>query len=45
MIGCSSLGGKNLKQITMYARKNMTLEQKREMLVFAEKVKDFLRTN
>lgn len=37
--------GKNLKQITMYARKNMTLEQKREMLVFAEKVKDFLRTN
>ena len=37
--------GKNLKQITMYARKNMTLEQKREMLVFAEKVKDFLKTN
>lgn len=37
--------GKNLKQITMYARKNMTMEQKREMLLFAEKVKKFLETN
>lgn len=37
--------GKNLKQITMYARKNMTMEKKKEMLLFAEKVKGFLETN
>lgn len=37
--------GKNLKQITMYAKKNMTYEQKKEMLLFAKKVKDFLNTN
>lgn len=37
--------GKNLKQITMYARKNMTMDQKREMLLFAEQVKRFLETN
>lgn len=37
--------GKNLKQITMYAKKNMTYEQKKEMLLFAKKVKDFLNAN
>lgn len=37
--------GKNLKQITMYARKNMTIEQKKEMLLFAQKVKCFLEMN
>lgn len=36
--------GKNLKQITMYAKKNMTDEQKMECLTFAKKVKSFLRT-
>lgn len=37
--------GKNLKQITMYAKKNMTEEQKKEILSFAEKVKSFLELN
>lgn len=35
--------GKNLKQITIYARNNMTMEQKMEILLFAEKVKNFLQ--
>lgn len=35
--------GKNLKQITMYAKKNMAEGYKKECLVFAEKVKEFLR--
>lgn len=34
--------GKNLKQITTYARKNMTDNQKKEILLFADKVKKFL---
>lgn len=34
--------GKNLKQITTYARKNMTIEQKKSFLLFAEKVKKLL---
>lgn len=33
--------GKNLKQITMYAKKNATNVQKREILEFAARVKDF----
>lgn len=37
--------GKNLKQITTYARKNMTLDQKEEFLRFAEQVKKLLRFN
>ena len=37
--------GKNLKQITMYAKKNMTDEQKKECLLFAGKVKSFLELN
>ena len=37
--------GKNLKQITMYAKKNMTDQQKKEILLFAERIKDFLRSN
>lgn len=36
--------GKNLKQITTYARKNMTIEQKREFLLFAEQVKKLLNS-
>lgn len=35
--------GKNLKEITKYARKNMTEEQKKEFLLYAKKVKDFLK--
>lgn len=34
--------GKNLKQITTYARKNMTTEQKKSFLLFAEQVKELL---
>ena len=37
--------GKNLKQITMYAKKNITIEQKREFLLFAKKIKKFLEEN
>lgn len=37
--------GKNLKQITMYAKKNMTDEQKKEILLFAKKVKEILESN
>lgn len=37
--------GKNLKQITMYAKKNMSDEQKKEILLFAEQIKVFLRSN
>lgn len=33
--------GKNLKQITLYAKQNMNLEEKKEMLAFAEEVKKF----
>lgn len=34
--------GKNLKQITTYARKNMTIEQKKSFLLFAEQMKKLL---
>lgn len=34
--------GKNLKQITTYARKNMSIEQKKSFLLFAEQVKELL---
>lgn len=37
--------GKNLKQITMYAKRNMTNEQKEEILLFAKKIKSFLESN
>ncbi len=37
--------GKNLKKITMYAKKNMTDKQKKECLLFAEKVRSFFESN
>lgn len=37
--------GKNLKEITTYARKNMSLEQRKDMLEFASRIKDFLNAN
>ena len=37
--------GKNLKQITMYAKKNMNDEQKKEILLFAKQIKNFLTSN
>lgn len=35
--------GKNLKQITMYAKKNATMEYKQEILDFAEKIKEYFK--
>lgn len=37
--------GKNLKQITTYARKNMSLEEKKDFLRFADRVKQILNSN
>lgn len=37
--------GKNLKQITMYAKKNMNYEQRKGILLFAEQMKSFLKSN
>lgn len=34
--------GKNLKQITMYAKQNMTEEQKEECLLYAQEIKKFM---
>lgn len=36
--------GKNLKQITMYAKKNMTPEQRQKCLLFADKVRRFIES-